>query len=40
MLLDRLEVVRRITMRPALLTRLEQVAESGEIEQPRCRPPR
>lgn len=34
LLLDSLEFVRTSTMRPALRTRLEQLAESGEIEQP------
>jgi hypothetical protein len=34
LLVDSLEFVRTSTMRPALRTRLEQLAESGEIEQP------
>lgn len=34
LLLDSLEFVRTSTMRPALRTRLEQLAESGQIEQP------
>jgi hypothetical protein len=34
LLLDSLEFVRTSTMRPALRMRLEQLAESGEIEQP------